>query len=266
MKSIFSFLKKHWYQLFKYAVYLSVLTNVGLFFKKDLAASIHRFGTDFSAFQIFEAFTSTLDTAAWVVLLLLFELETYILPKEKMTTTITWLFRIVAAFCFLVIIKSFFGYLESFYWLQDYTVSSIGNLCEVIGESWMIELDEFKTIEQGTCATLAEGTTFYKHATKAIYTDNYYLNATSWLASTEVINSFSWLLIVTLLEIEVVYRHRRRAVKFSSYLKNIFYLSLLSCAIYWGIYGDFLEFWDAFLWIIAFVFIELNLLGWGSEA
>ena len=264
MKSVLSLLKKQWYQLFKYSVYLSLLTNVFLFLKKELAASVHRFGADFSISQVFEAFTSTLDTAAWVVLLLLFELEIYVLPKSAMTPTLTWFIRIITGICFLMICSSLVGYLQGYTWLQGYTEIGIDNLCEVTGQSWMVELDEFKTIEPETCASLSEGTTFYKQSNKAIYTDNVFLKATNWLAGINVLNSTSWILVVIFLEVAVIFGHKERLSKFSRYFKNMLYASLLFCAIYWGIYGDFLEFWDAFLWIIAFVFIELNLLGWGN--
>jgi hypothetical protein len=29
--------------------------------------------------------------------------------------------------------------------------------------------------------------------------------------------------------------------------------------------GDFLDFWDAFLWLVAFIFIEMNIFTWHSE-
>jgi hypothetical protein len=44
------------------------------------------------------------------------------------------------------------------------------------------------------------------------------------------------------------------------------YATLLYAAIYWGIKGDFVDFWDAFLWLVAFVFIELNVFEWRQEA
>ena len=31
-------------------------------------------------------------------------------------------------------------------------------------------------------------------------------------------------------------------------------------------HGDFVDFWDAFLWLVAFAFIELNVLEWHQEA
>ncbi len=258
------FFKKNGFQLFKYAVYLSVFTNVFLFLRKDIAAAAHRFGGDFSVTQIFEAYTNTIDTAAWVVLLILFELETYVIPKDKLSYRLSLFFRVITIGCFMVIFSSFLGYVEGLKWLQNYEKASINTLCEAVGQSWMVELDEFKIIEEENCDKLAKGTKFYLHNTKSVYTDNHFLNETNWLASINVINSLSWLLIVFLLELDLrLKRHINPRLTF--YLKKFLYLTLLFCAVYWGVYGDFLEFWDAFLWIVAFVFIELNILNWGKD-
>ena len=35
-----------------------------------------------------------------------------------------------------------------------------------------------------------------------------------------------------------------------------------SAAAYRGVKGDFLDFWDAFLWLVAFIFIEMNVSQW----
>jgi hypothetical protein len=42
--------------------------------------------------------------------------------------------------------------------------------------------------------------------------------------------------------------------------KGAAYLGLLGCAIYWTLYSAFIDSWDAWLWLIAFVLIDLNLL------
>ena len=54
-------------------------------------------------------------------------------------------------------------------------------------------------------------------------------------------------------------------VTVSKGVKVILYSILLLAAIYWGIKGDFLDFWDAFLWLVAFVFIEMNIFEWHQE-
>ena len=48
-------------------------------------------------------------------------------------------------------------------------------------------------------------------------------------------------------------------------IQAILYSILLGAAIYWGFAGDFLDFWDAFLWLFAFVFIALNVFDWQAE-
>jgi hypothetical protein len=45
----------------------------------------------------------------------------------------------------------------------------------------------------------------------------------------------------------------------------VLYTTLVVAAIYWGFKGDFLDFWDAALWLFAFVFIELNVFEWQQE-
>ena len=48
--------------------------------------------------------------------------------------------------------------------------------------------------------------------------------------------------------------------------RDFFYLVLLGAVAYWGVKGDFLDFWDAFLWLLAFVLIELNVFQWHGES
>jgi hypothetical protein len=82
----------------------------------------------------------------------------------------------------------------------------------------------------------------------------------------DVINAAVWLLVVVVLEIDVRLQERNRyeglALKASNGIKFVLYSALLVAAIYWGFKGDFVDFWDAFLWLVAFVFIELNVFEW----
>ena len=261
-----NFIKKNWYQLFKYSVYLAVLTNVFLFLRKDLNSVAHRFEGEVNFSNWIEAYTSTIDTAAWVILLILFELETYVISDEKLKGGLQWIFKFIRGICYIFIASSFFGYISNFNWLQGFEKTNITALCEVTGESWMVELDEFKTIKKEDCATLAEGKTFFIHPEKKVYTDDKFLKDTNWLSIVDILNSLSWILVVLVLEIDVFLQLRKRfvgkVVTISKYIKNMLYFILFCAAVYWGVFGDFLEFWDAFLWIVAFVFIEMNLFDW----
>jgi hypothetical protein len=77
------------YQLFKYTVYALLTLNVYFFFNKEWSATAHRFIGGVALEDVIEGFAASIDTAAWVALLLMFELETYVLDGEKLTKRIT---------------------------------------------------------------------------------------------------------------------------------------------------------------------------------
>ena len=89
------------------------------------------------------------------------------------------------------------------------------------------------------------------------------------LAWVDVINAAVWLLVVLVLEADVWLQERNRfegfALRTSQAIKSVLYTVLLIAAVYWGLNGDFVDFWDAFLWLVAFVFIELNVFEWRRE-
>ena len=74
---------------------------------------------------------------------------------------------------------------------------------------------------------------------------------------------------VIILEVDVWLQLRGRLqgriVSASKAIKLFLYSILFVAAAYWGLLGDFLDFWDAFMWLVAFVFIEMNLFQWQAE-
>jgi hypothetical protein len=61
-------------------------------------------------------------------------------------------------------------------------------------------------------------------------------------------------------------RYEGLVLRASTASKFILYSILFIAAVYWGIYGDFVDFWDAFLWLLAFFFIEMNVVEWRHES
>ena len=99
---------------------------------------------------------------------------------------------------------------------------------------------------------------------EAGYTEIYRL---SWV---DVVNAAVWLLVVVVLEIDVRLQERNRLeglfLTVSNASKFVLYALLFVAAVYWGFKGDFVDFWDAFLWLVAFIFIELNVFDWRHES
>ena len=255
---------------FKYTIYFLLGVDTVLFFQEDLAASAETFGGDIGWANVVEAFTAAIDTAAWLVLLLLFELETAVISDEKLQGWLKWAFSGVRVVCYTFIVWSFYGYITKWGVITDLSPFSIADVCSLVGTdwTWVADLDEYPPLDAEACALLQGRELLQLNGTQIVGSREA-LDAAASLAVIDVINSGTWLVVVVLLEAEVWLQLKdlltERLLKVSKYVKGFFYAILFVCAIYWWFYGDFLDFWDAFLWLVAFIFIEMNIFKWHEE-
>ena len=77
------------FQFFKYAIYALLTLNIYLFFSTEYLAAQLQFPGGVVIVDLVEAYAATIDTAAWVVLLLMFELETCVLEDRHFTPTVS---------------------------------------------------------------------------------------------------------------------------------------------------------------------------------
>jgi hypothetical protein len=260
------------YQLFKYTVYALLTLNVYFFFNEEWAAAAHRFVGGIALEDVIEGFAASIDTVAWVALLLMFELETYVLDGKKVTKRIAWTLYGLRAVCYTFIIYAFSGYIAKLLFLFDVTpLPNISNLCNFVTNQWAfaVTLDEYQILTTENCKSISNGTIFYQFPGMNVVTDLNGLTEIVRLAWVDVINSAVWLLVVLVLEIDIRLQKTRKfeglILLISNTSKFILYAVLLFAAIYWGFKGKFIDFWDAFLWLVAFVFIELNVFEWHQD-
>jgi len=259
------------YQTFKYSIYLMLSFNVYLFFSEEWLASKIIFASGINLENIIEGFSSTIDTAAWVVLLLLFELETYIIPDNKLVGLTKRALHSVRMLCYIIIVYAFYGYLTKVGLLAQFNATQITDLCS-LGADWRImdTLNVYNQITKETCTALSNsGANFYSYEDFKIISSAEKLSDVKILAWVDVINSGAWLLVVIMLEYDVRVQlgqfSSKLWQKYNVYIKGSVYFVLLLAAIYWGITGNFIEFWDAFLWLVAFFLIEMNMFEWQAE-
>ena len=262
-----------WFAVFKTAVYLALTANIGFFFQEEWQPATHLLRSDVSAALVLEAFPATIDTAAWVLLLLMFELETHQLDDSRLTPGVNRLLMLVRALCYGFIVFAFIGYVMKALSLLNVTPLSVGALCDLAASGYqqMPDLDEFLPLAVAGCASSALSVA---GAVMVNHDDLWVVTLADWaeikrLASVDVSNSATWILIVIMLEFEVRFGVRRelptRVTALSKPTKIVLYSLLILFAAFWGFAGSFLDFWDAFLWIVAFVFIERNVFVWEQE-
>jgi hypothetical protein len=218
------------YQFFKYSIYALLTINVFVFFGEEVLATRLEYPDGIPARDFFKAYAATVDTAAWVVLLLMFELETWVLEDRHFTRRVTWSLHSLRATTF----------------------------------------GEYSAITAANCASFSQQAAFLQFADTQAIVDAPGLGDIRFLALVDVVNAGVWLLVVLLLEIDVRLQEHNRyegmALYLSSVAKVVLYGTLAAAVVVWAIKGDFVDWWDAFLWLVAFVFIELNVFEWRQES
>lgn len=267
-----SFNRHSLFQLFKYSVYVLLSLNIWFFGREEFLAAQLEYSDGIPLGSIIGAYAATIDTAAWVILLLMFELETCILEDRHFTPPVTATLHTVRAICYAFIVYSFYGYVANLLFSYDVTAASgLSDVCALAGEGWSyaVTLDEYVAITAANCASFSDQAAFLRFGELPAVVDATGLVDIQRLAWVDVINSGVWILVVALLEIDVRLQEKGLfegiALQVSNALKFLLYAILFLAAIYWGLKGDFVDFWDAFLWLLAFFFIELNVVEWREE-
>jgi len=258
------------FRVFKYFIYSLLAVNAVLFFQEDLLASREVFANGVPWDRLAEAFSASLDTSAWLVLLLLFELETAVIRDEDLAGALKWVMMVLNIAAYLFILWAFYGYITKFGVLSDTLPFTVDDVCSLVGSgfTWVQDLDQYPPLDATACAALQGQDLLQISGTEIIGTVDG-IRAARNLTIIDIINAADWLVIVALLEAEVYLQVKGlltyRLLLSTKLTKGVLYTILFACAIYWGFLGDFLDFWDAFLWLIAFVFIEMNIFQWHEE-
>ncbi len=261
-----------WFNIFKYSVFALLGFNAVQYFLQDYAASQQVFGAELQWSQVVEAYAVTIDTLSWIMLLFMFDLETSVLSRDvSKKPEITWIIGGIKALCYGFIVYALYGYIIRLLGILAFEPSEILDLCAHLSDDlvFMNSLDLFSTVDTENCASLVSGDNLYRDPAKNRIADINTLSASQDLALTDVINASTWILIVIILEADDWIKSRFetdvRLAMALNFAKVTLYSFLLGCAIFWGFSGVFLDFWDAFLWIVAFAFIELNVFDYRDK-
>ena len=261
------------YQLFKYSIYGLLTVNVFLFFGEELLATRLEFPDGIAPGDFFKAYAATVDTAAWVILLLMFELETWVLEDRHFTRPVSLTLHALRAVCYLFIVSAFYGYIvDAVFVYQTSPFPGVSDLCALVGQDWAYAttFGEYAEITLANCASFTDLGAFQQFDGTRAIVDEPGLADIRFLAWVDVVNAAVWILVVLLLEADVRLQERNMyeglALFLSTVAKIVLYSILAIAVVIWIFKGDFVDWWDALLWLVAFVFIELNVFEWRQES
>ncbi len=261
------------FRVFKYTIYALLIFNVYKFWQEEYLAAALQYVGEIPWTQIIGSFPATIDTAAWVLLLLVFELETYVLEDKHFTPLLTRTLQGTRLVCYGFVFYALYGYFVKLGFVYDTSLlAGVRDICTLNLADWSyaIDLDEYTQLTAANCAQFSTANAYIQFDRIPALVDASGLQDIQRLAWVDLINATVWILVVFVLEIDVYLQERKRfvgtALKASNLTKVVLYSALLLAAVYWGFKGDFLDFWDAFLWLLAFFLIELNVIEWRQEA
>jgi len=257
------------FNAFKYLTYLVLLLDCLHFSRLEFETARNLFRDGVAFGELIRAYPATIDGWAWMILLLVFELETAAIPKERIRGALKWTLQGVRGACYLFGFYAFYGYLSTLLLVNTFAPFSAEEVCGLAGTGFrlMVELTIYAPIDAANCQALA-GVEWFRLPGHEILTNSQSLAQIQRLAWTDVVNATAWLGVVIVLEFDVWLQRKGQLVggvaRVSKLFKVILYGSLLATATHWGIEGDFIDFRDAVLWLVAFAFIELNVFGLDS--
>jgi len=259
----------------KIIVYGWLTYNAGAFLVEELAAvqATHAGTLNFSDFLA--AFSATIDTIGWVILLYIMELETNLIPDHKWSKMVERTLQTLRVLCYIAIVFAWYGYIGTWWDWTSGEMIVVKDLCALAGTglngaslSLINGFDDYTALTATNCAELSGVNLQYIKSLGLIGETNV-VDAGVALALTDVINASIWLIIVAILEIELrlqsINNIEWSKSKLLLAIKGASYAILVGCLIFWVMHGGFIDFADAFLWLFAFFFIELNILDWASE-
>jgi hypothetical protein len=253
------------FRLFKIAIFWILMLNLLYYLYEDVTAFLY-LSPGYTFFDAAEAFAVTIDYVAWMVLIVLFEMETGAQARDQLTQTRKWVFTGLTATCYVFLVYSAYGYAVGLVDFYNYELIESKPACYFANTNFAIMNAEARPIEltHENCAEFV-GEKLFKSPSDNLIATEPTLPALVKLGWVDVFNSNAWLVIVLLFQVEVMLEQAKKLTKHKLHIvmawKIAAYLVLLGCAIYWTMASAFIDSWDAWLWLLAFILIDLNMLG-----
>ena len=259
------------YLWIKAALYALLLANFGFYLIEDWSRTSFSLTDAASFYDWVREFNTSLDEVAWFTLLLIFELETYVLDESGWSPGLARIVLLIKLITFCLIGHTLYvNFTALTEILGPVSASAVSDLCELTdtGQSWLFNLD-YTLITSETCDVLPQAPQYWEIPGEPVVTSSAGLDLARRLAWCDFIETAAWLSVGAAMEAAIRITDRGvtsgYAVTVLGGLKFGLYALILALGIYWAYRGHWVYLWDEVLWIFGFAFLEVNLDGWRDE-
>lgn len=260
-------------QRLKLVIYSLLLINFALYIRNDWVISSHTLSATSTLIDWTRAFAVTIDESAWIMLLILFEMETYLLADNALSKRQSICMQLVRGVCYVSLAHTLYAYTVYVDELNSAVlIQGVDNLCQLVGQNLSYAYNLVYTkLDANNCAGLSTAAQFYfiDPPTFVIVEDRAGLTIELQLAWVDLIEAVVWLLILFTIEIAVWLQDRNigegQTFAVLAKIKGLLYFLLWLAIIYWMYRGHYMFAWDEFVWIAGFFAIEMNMRSWRQE-
>ena len=252
----------------KLVVYSLLLFNFVFYVRDDWIIAGHTLHSGSTFLQWTSAYNTTIDESAWLLLLLLFEMETHLLAGRDLSRAHEIISLTIRLCCYVVLAHTPYAYAMTVYDLsQAPIIEGVTDLCQLADQNLSYAYNLVYTkITDGNCSELSTASQFFFNdpPDHLIVQDEMALALERRSALVDLVESITWLLILLSIEVVVWLQDKDITggllIKSANMAKVLLY-SLLWFAIgYWIYLGHYMFAWDEFVWIVGFVAIEMNVV------
>ncbi len=248
--------------LFKCFIYTSLCVTSYQFLVEDYVASQLILNDASSWPDVINIFSVSIDTVAWISLLIIFELETSQFGRKWIGGLGKRYLSVISFILYGVIVYALSGYVGKVLMLSS-VEKPLEDPCSNTSEYLLVvDMDEYQPLTSTRCQSVDRENLGQLTDTTIVIEPQTYTKVIG-LAWASVINSLAWILVVGVIQFDILMKPKRkiskRVILLSRWSKVFLYITLLLVASFWGVVGSFVDFSDAALWLLGFWIIELNI-------
>ncbi len=261
---------KH-YNTIKLTIYGLLLINFSIYIYQDIQNAKATLPAEHSFLDLMSAFTTSIDYFAWLLLIIVFELETYSISDETWNKQWAWGLRAIRVFAYASLGHTLFSYsnaLADSYQVPFKMAESLG-ACDFADQGyWWLGILTYEPITFETCNTMPT-TNLWQSSVDGVLTNE---NGIFWehiFAHIDLLEITSWLVIMGAIEVNVAFAMKNQtnhpAARTMRIMSHIAYSLIVLFSIAWIWAGQPVYAWDEFVWIAGFAVIEMNISEWKEE-
>lgn len=257
--------------LLKAIVYVLLALNFMFYLHEDWTTGQHALVAAPTIAQYLQNYASSLDFAAWMVLIAIFDIETYWLDDD-FDNVLVERFLVLAKYAlYAVILQTTYAYiLDVINWHKATPLAGVPGLCDMAdkGYSFLRNL-RYVDITPQTCAGIANDGQYFLAHNEPVITDGAGQAEDKALHIADLIENVSWLVVIAMTDLSVRMQnkglHEGRFVTLARAANSAAYCAIILVSAYWITKGHYVYAWDEFVWISGFWMLDRNLAQWRED-